>query len=431
MEFAEKCKNFMCASWEDIKEKPIESFLWFCAAFFATVFMLIIIWESAAMFWIGKFGFELSDTPKPETLKFVGWIIGGILAVIGVIAVNRRADAQTKIAEEQAENNKLIGEGHIEERFKAAIEHLGHDAPRMRIVAYYEFYQLAQAHPNLRKIIFYMFCAHLREITNAKDYEGKGKPTEGVQTLLNLLFKPEDKSVFQRLRADLRRVNLAGADLVGAHMPNTDFTNACLIGANMRYADLHASNFTCAKMHGSALQDAKMPLAQLVYTALNGSNISNANLQCATMVCADFRGSRCENTQMHINKLYMLPPESERAYMGGVFGRDAYDGFLSVIRRQIGARGNIRTIHFVGGRLGLFEDQIRRTMGFLREYVDEKSAQKYWDMMEKEMKIVIPRTMNAEEMAYSHTDLNPYTPEDAEKWISEYNEAMGKNSDKE
>lgn len=409
----QKMKKYLCIFWKWIKENPGKFFIWLLVSAISAlfvVFMLVIISDKVA-----NYVCVLLDAKnKNEALKFIGIGMGGLLAAIGAIAVNRRADAQVK-------NNKLVEKGHIQDRFKAATEHLGHRRAGMRIAAYYEFYQLAQDNKNLRKNIFDMLCAHLRQITNSSDYKGIGKPTEGVQTLLDLLFKSEDKSIFQGLKADLRRVNLAGADLVGAHMPNTDFTNACLIGANMRLADLHASRFIGTEMYGAALQDAKIPFGLFIYTKLNGSNISSANFQGSRMVCADFRGACCDNVYMQLG-FNILPPGNPKACMGGVFCNEIYDGYVSVIRRHVGIQGNVGEIHFYDDCHGLFKFQIKENSNFIRKYVGEKEASKYDKYME------IHEDNRPHDIKHGIV-LDAYTEKDADKWIKEYQKAMGKKNE--
>ena len=87
------------------------------------------------MLWRVYWRLGLARISKKETLGFIWTGMAGLLAVIGAIVVNRRA-------REQIKTNRLIEQGHNQDRFKAATEHLG--KPETQIAAYYEFCKLAE-----------------------------------------------------------------------------------------------------------------------------------------------------------------------------------------------------------------------------------------------------------------------------------------------
>ena len=380
-------------------------------------------------------GTAINNTKLP-TLKFIGWLISGCIALIATILINRRADAQINAAEAQAksseaqtESNKLTRQRQSEELFNWAAGHLVNDRAEARIVAFYELHSLARAKEDLRERVFEVLCAHLRQITTAPDYAGIGKPTEEVQTLLDLLFK-SDECIFQKLKANLRRVNLVGANLISAHMPSTDFAGACLIGANMRLAKLHNCNFTDTKMHGARLIGAKLPMAKFARTKLYGSELYGANFQFAYFADTDIRGSCCGSapllsdfgTQMQGAHLGLISAGNSVAYMGGVSG-DLWENFQSVIEKHVEKKGCIRDIIFDGHPKNikhLFKKDVEKTNKFLQENVSPERAQEYMDIMKHYMK-----EYEADCMRFNF-DRSPYTKEEAKEWIKEYNQAMGK-----
>ena len=372
---------------------------------------------------------------QEKIIVFLGWIAGGLLAAINAIIFNKRAAAQIKVAAEQAKNNHLTERGHIQDRFKAATEHLGHAHPGMRIGAYYEFYQLARENSGLRKIIFDMLCAHLRQITTASDYEGKkqAKPTEGVQTLLDLLFKSEDsKTIFRGLKANLQRTHLVGANLRVAHMPCTDFSDACLIAADMRYSQLHKCIFARTKMHNTNLQGAKMVMSEIHETKFIHSLLLGTNLQMARIFNTEFygatvgRGSFFNNfsTQMHYLGTYVCPVGNWIARFGGV--DESWNRFVIDISNRVGKDGRIGKIVLSGDEGNMLGREIKETASFLRKYVDEESAQKYTKDMQKHVNVYPDK--REKEASEQDFDIAAYSEKQAKQWIAEYKEVMGETS---
>ena len=68
---------------------------------------------------------------------------------------------------------------------------------------------------DLPKIIFDILCSHLRQETSTDEYKEKAKerPTENIQSLLDILFKSEFKSIFDGFEVYLSRTHLLNADL--------------------------------------------------------------------------------------------------------------------------------------------------------------------------------------------------------------------------
>ncbi len=189
---------------------------------------------------------------KLELIKLIGWGMSGIIATLVVFGLFQRAAALEG-------QNKIAGRGHVQERFKVAIEHLSNENTSIRIASFYEFYRLAKAETYLQKAILDILCVYLRQITKNEDYQKKQiKPTEEVQILLNVLFKPNDKGkfIFIDKSADLEEVYLQGT--------------------NLQHADLRYANLQGAQLQNAQLQETKLQNANL-----QGVNLQGANLQGA------------------------------------------------------------------------------------------------------------------------------------------------------
>lgn len=270
--FFQKCRQVtLCVTL--LFPKYGQGALWVVFVFLAPCLIFVIFSDCAA----GLFAKELGTENKQETLKFIGFAMGGILAALGAIAVNRRADALIK-------NNKLIEIGHINERFKTAVEHLKDE--ETRIAAYYEFYSLAKQHENLRENILNILCGQLRKFTIATIYQKNhsDKPSENMQTLLDVLFKSKDRNVFDKLSANLRQTYLVGANLENANIGFADFQKATLrkvkfLNTNLQNADLQNADLQETEFRGADLRCTKFSYAKFQGTDLREADLREADLR--------------------------------------------------------------------------------------------------------------------------------------------------------
>ncbi len=231
-------------------------------------------------------------TAKLEVIKLIGWGMSGLIAILSVIGLLRRAAALDK-------QNEMTEKGHIQERFKATTEHLGSERVSVRISAFYEFYRLAELDPKsgLKLTVFDILCAHLRQTTKDKIYQEKQTtPTEEVQSLLNIVFK---YNLIYISMANLEGVNLQCANLQYTNMYSAILHNANLQGADlfsayMEMADLYKANLQNAVLAEADLQKASMLSANLQGAILQDANLQDANLREANLWKAEIN----KNTKM-------------------------------------------------------------------------------------------------------------------------------------
>ena len=325
--------NWVSETKDKIQERP--EFFFFCMAWGMLIIMFflffgVILFECIATL-VGKGLGTGTHKDKAETLKFIGLGMGGILAAIGAVAYNRRANAEV-------ENNRLTEKGHIEDRFKTATDNLQSKHPVIQISAFYQFYYLAK-HSNdidFRKNIFDVLCAHLRHITqkeNRKKHRQSEEITEKCQILLYVLFKSENRTIFEFDRfptcnlhgihlvganlsqARLRRVNLSEADLSNAYISGADFSNAYLSGTIFSSAYLVETCFTGANLSGANFTDANLLGANFgasryltqdgtpgkIYEPganLSGANLSGANLKHTFFSDANFQKAQFKGPEL-------------------------------------------------------------------------------------------------------------------------------------
>ena len=97
---------------------------WLLGAFAFLILLALLIPGGGLVAWL------LETKGKPDALRLIGWGMGGVLAAIVALALNRRAAAMEK--------------GLIEERFKAATQGLADKQPSVRIAAFYQFYYFGE-----------------------------------------------------------------------------------------------------------------------------------------------------------------------------------------------------------------------------------------------------------------------------------------------
>ena len=275
----------------------------------------------------------LGTKNKKETIEFIALGIGGVIAAIVAVAIYRRAEAQAKTAEAQTKtaaaqartaqaqmktvaaqvkNNELIEQGHVDERFRAAIKNLGHNAASVRIASFHQFCYLAKKHDDAEfsNNIFDILCAHLRNMTNNKTYKstiGGKLPSEESQTLLDILFK-DRATLFVEFNADIRDVHLVGANLYkadfsGARLWSANLSDTYLISANflktnLSYTKLLGANLLYANLSGAKLLDAELSGANLLYANLSDANLSDADFSDANLRNANLSGANLKHTNL-------------------------------------------------------------------------------------------------------------------------------------
>ena len=249
---------------------------------FALSMCLILVIADDSGVWIRQLGAE----NKSEVIKLIGLGMGCALAVIGKVLLNRRADAMASSAAAMAKNNELIEQGHIDERFKAAIESLRHATASVRIAAFHQFYNLAKGSSDKDSVksIFDILCSHLRQITGDDDYrngKGRDKPTEECQSLLDVLFK-NPQNIFSGLKAQLRGVYLVGANFLDANLQGAVFNSADLRGADFFKSELNHAIFAYAKLQGAGFMHAKADNAYFGYADVEGAVFEFTGLRKAS-----------------------------------------------------------------------------------------------------------------------------------------------------
>lgn len=267
--------------------------------------LLAIAFLATALGWKGILWF-LGESDKNAGLSFIGVAMGGALLALNAVASHRRAKAMEKAAtaqanamNAQAEANKQTEHGRRQERFKNAIEHLGHESAAVRLGGRYELYNLAVETPELRQTVLNIFCTYIRQATSEDAYreQNKSKPSLEIQDLLTLIFVREP-DVFHGCRIDLDESWLNGADLCQARLWNANLRGVRLINALLNSAQLQRAILVRADLRGAVLGQAALQEANLFQARMEACYLLHAQLQGATIAAGKLTGACLGGAQM-------------------------------------------------------------------------------------------------------------------------------------
>jgi hypothetical protein len=238
-----------------------------------------------------------------EARKTLAYIMGGLLAIIGITLAYRRIRA--------LERQVLVGqESQITERFTRAIEQLGCDRMEVRLGGIYALERIANDSDKDYWTIMETLTAYIRENAPWREprYEtpkdaakiesteeetarpalAASEPSTDIQAALTVLGRrkygfghKEEKG-----RLDLRETNLSGANLEYAHLEGADLRAAHLEeaelleihleGANLRHTHLEGAELLHAHLEGAGLHHAHLERANLFVAHLEGANLQKA-----------------------------------------------------------------------------------------------------------------------------------------------------------
>ena len=257
------------------------------------VLIAILLWNS----WLHPASTE--ETSNSETLRNVGLLIGGVVAL--VFAIWRASVAERQAAAAQGQAN-VARDNLLNDRYQLGAEMLGSSILSVRLGGIYALQQLAHEYPEQYHIqIVRLFCAFARNPTDKEEDEdwryaekafpGRNPPTlrEDVQAVIAALGSRSEigRSLeeAQRLRLDFH-----GASLQGADLRRGTFDGANFHYANLIYADLSSANLKRAEFFHSILCRAGFGGANMEGVHLVDVNLSWADLQRATCKEANVSG---------------------------------------------------------------------------------------------------------------------------------------------
>ena len=391
--------------------------------------------------------------------------MGGVLLALQAVIANKRAvamenaanaqvdvanaqgevaQAQAKAIKQQAKANRITEEGQRQERMKNAIEHLGHQEVSVRLGGAYELFHLAQDTAHLRQTVLDILCAHIRQTTSGSKYRDvyKSKPSEEIQSLLNLLFVQNHK-VFKKPHINLQGSWLNGvqlsdarlegailsrASLEGAHLSWARLQRATLIGGNFQKANLEetqlqGADLNKAQLQGAWLECACMQGAYLRGTQLHGADISDAELQGAFIYEAVLQGVDLTGAEMQgafIRNSDFQEATFDNVSLEGVTSQTNTISFETQIIDRIGEESDLLGMNFTGG---LKQESIDDLVNVLEDDYGKELGASLTRHVNQPVSHELPEDSSAK--------VGSYTREQAVVWIKKYEEAISGVPDNE
>ncbi|WP_309317373.1 pentapeptide repeat-containing protein [Streptomyces salinarius] len=222
------------------------------------------------------------------------------------------------------EDLSLTKEGQITDRYTAAVENLGDDAPDVRLGGIYALQRIMQDSPRDHPSIANVLSTYIR--THASKPLKKGEaPAADVEAALNVLaYRDSDKDDYFDLRlpkvqlngyelglanvggwaADLSEADLTGSNLSHATLVEVNLSSAYMPGVNLSHSTLAQVNLSHASMHGADLRDVVMTESTLVGAVLEEADLRGADLRDNRIVgvkfgMADLRNADLRNVRLH------------------------------------------------------------------------------------------------------------------------------------
>lgn len=229
---------------------------------------------------LAEYYFGGEKSPKGELLKIILQIIGGIFLVVGAWATYRRV--------------QIMEQNSIADKLRNAIEQLDSNKTSIVVGSLHALNYIAKTNNEYVQQIVGIFESHIRDrMDKEKDWksltwEGKKKyrlPTE-VQTILDILFRNKDRTIYQNGIIDLSRCKLHCANLSYANLQNAYLNSTELQGANLSYSnvsniDMEGANLSFARLIGTKLLKSKISGAYFIGATLSGTNFQFAKLRNA------------------------------------------------------------------------------------------------------------------------------------------------------
>lgn len=261
-----------------------------------------------------------------EARKTLAYIMGGVLAIIGITLAYRRIRAlerQVLVGQEQL---KVVQEGQITERFTRAIEQLGSDKMEIRLGGIYALERIANDSDKDYSIIIETLTAYVRERAKWRESAELGKdqlldekyftkneereanirsfPAVDIQAVLNVLarrkyrFKEGEDNPL-----DLSATNLRGAMLNWAHLEGAIFVGSQLQKAHLWEAHLEKASLTFANLSEAFIiranfEGADLGVSFLIKARLEGANFARANLENAFLLGTRLNGAKFKETNL-------------------------------------------------------------------------------------------------------------------------------------
>ena len=278
--------------------------------------------------WLRKapIGWESGST----TVRNLGLVVGGFVAIWIAIWRGVVADRQAKAAQYQAETS---WRGLLNERYQKGTDMLRREDLSVRLVGIYELQNLAEDEPEQYHVkIMRLLCAFVRHPTESKDRDDNSKLTgnerepnikdyqvsEDVQAAMTAIGNRSNADIELELkgkfRLNLNGTRLAEVALKDADLAHADLCEAIVVGANLLFADLTDVDLTRAMLIGTIMIGTDLTEADLSHADLTRADLTRADLTEADLSHADLTEARLGGARLGGARL--IDADLTRAHLG-------------------------------------------------------------------------------------------------------------------
>ena len=214
-----------------------------------------------------------------DTLRNVGFIVAGVVALLFAFWRARVAGRQANAAQEQTATAQ---QSLLNERYQRGAEMLGSPVPSVRLGGIFALRRLAEECPEQYNIqIMRLFCAFVRD----PDGDGASRLTDRLNPAL---IAPH--SLRQDVQAAVEGISsiLAGGTYIERE-PDAyvDLRGSRLSGIRLEGGDLSRVDLSYAELVRADLENTKLRGVKLQRTQLQNSNLRNTDLTGAVMFRTD------------------------------------------------------------------------------------------------------------------------------------------------
>ena len=240
---------------------------------------------------------------KSTTLRNVGLLIGGGLALVFAIWRGWIAERESDTARQQADINLRSS---LNERYERGAGMLGSEILTVRLAGIYALERLAREDPQHYHVeIMKLLCAFARNPTGVAKVSKKAnweveveEPAvrEDLQEVITAIGRRSESAIEYEKHANYR-LNLTGADLSALAFSGLNLANADLSHANLRHAKFFAFYFPPPDLSEPIPSGPNQPLSRAVFAGefvpsdLSGYEGRRANLSCSLLNDSDLSGA--------------------------------------------------------------------------------------------------------------------------------------------
>ena len=280
------------------------------------------------------------------TLRNMGLLTGGVVAIILAVWRSRVAERQANTALRQS---KTAEGGLLNERYQKGADMLGNKVISVRLGGIYALRRLAEQHPQEYHIqIMQLFCAFARHPTTDEaselHVEGDMYPRlrEDVQAVMTaiggrgcagLCWETKEGFHLDLFGAKLARLRISSANLSGSNLWKTDFTGAILMSVDMSNSGAISAILTDANLGSACLKDTDLTDACLKNANLNGANLPDSILCGASL--SHVRAQKARFTGANLTSSDLTHANLENADLAGANIRSADLSDATLLRTNL------------------------------------------------------------------------------------------------